>query len=95
MATPDLRTTVPGQGLNLHPSAPKTPPISLCHSGNSSDGHSDRCDVVAVVLICVSLITSDAEQSSRPAAVCTPALENGRGLGIELVIEYAYLVKPP
>ena len=30
-----LKATVLGQGSNLHPSAPETPQIPLCHSGNS------------------------------------------------------------
>ena len=34
-ATLDSQSSVPGQALNLRPSAPKTPWIPLCHSGNS------------------------------------------------------------
>ena len=35
-ATLDPEPTVPGRVWNLHLSAPKTPPIPLYHSGNSS-----------------------------------------------------------
>ena len=35
VAIPDPYPTVPGWGSNLSPSAPKTPLIPLCHSGNS------------------------------------------------------------
>ena len=31
----DLKPSVLGRGLNMHPSAPETPPVPLHHTGNS------------------------------------------------------------